>query len=178
MANDNYRKIFTAANLVSFLRIILLPFIIYNLAAGVRLWAIILIIISYLTDLVDGWLARILKQESYFGRIIDPLSDKISLAAVVIALYFTDNFPLWCVLIIVIRDLSILIGSFIMMKKKELVLPSNIFGKITGFVFGSLVFIYLLRLDILKVPALCLTVFLIMISFLSYLRIYLTGIKK
>lgn len=164
------RQFITLANLVSLSRIILLPLIIYLLIHHARLWALTLIIVSYITDLVDGYLARKLKQESYYGRIIDPLTDKISLAAIVITLHFTDLFPLWAILFIVVRDILILIGSLVVMRQKEFVLPSNIPGKITGFIFGLLVFIYLLRLDFLKLPLLYITAALIIVSFIYYLR--------
>lgn len=175
---DNYREVFTVANFVSASRLVFLPCIVYFLATGSRTAALVLIAISYLTDLLDGYLARKLHQETYWGRIIDPVTDKVNLAAIIITLHFTDAFPLWCVLVVILRDLCILIGSLVLIKRIDAVFPSNLPGKMTGFIFGALVMAYIARIDLLKIPLLWLTAGLLVLSFLGYLRVYVRRIKQ
>jgi len=175
---NNPQELFTTANIVSASRFLFLPFIVYFLATGYRVWALVFILISYLTDLVDGYLARRLNQISFYGKIIDPVTDKLNLAAILITLYFTDKFPLWCLLAVLLRDMLILTGSIFFIKKENAVFPSNTPGKVTGFVFGALVIIYVLRIDPLKIPLVYLTAVLLIISFVSYLKVYLANIKK
>ncbi len=178
MARDADRQILTAANFVSASRFVLLPFIVYCLATGVRWAALVLLAVSYFTDLLDGYLARKMHQETYWGRIIDPVTDKVNLAAILITLYFTDAFPLWCVLVVVVRDLCILIGSLVLIKRIDAVFPSNLPGKVTGFVFGALVMTYIAGIDFMKVPLLWLTAGLLALSFLGYLRVYIAKIRR
>ncbi|MEO0225785.1 MAG: CDP-alcohol phosphatidyltransferase family protein, partial [candidate division WOR-3 bacterium] len=124
MKESESKEFFTVANLVSGSRLVFIPFIIYFLIKNLRLWALIFIMISYLTDLIDGYLARRLNQISFYGKIIDPVTDKLNLAAILITLYFTDAFPLWCLIIVLLRDILILAGSLFLIKYQESVLPS------------------------------------------------------
>ena len=74
--------ILTIPNILSFLRILLItPFMILFLN-GNYVWASLMIIISGLTDCVDGFIARKFNQVSEFGKILDPVADKLTLLAV------------------------------------------------------------------------------------------------
>jgi len=128
----------TLSNIITISRLVLLPFIIYFLLNGQRLAAFLIMLVSLLSDGLDGYLARRLNQESRLGRFLDPICDKIFLAAVLVTLFYIGAVPLWAVLLIVLRDFLILLGSFFLLKDKSVVEPSNTFGKITGFVFGAM----------------------------------------
>jgi len=129
-------KLFTIANLISFSRIILcIPLILVldKLSFGKAqdfVYAFILIVLIVLTDLFDGMVARYSKQITNFGKLIDPVADKISLMVVVIYLIFTYGLPFLIFFIILsIRDIFlIIIGIYLIVNKGEM-FESNFFGK-------------------------------------------------
>ena len=101
-------------NILTLLRIAIIPIILVLLINGTSqtetMWAFILFIISALTDFFDGWLARKLKQESDFGRLFDPIADKMLVIAVYFALVGIQVITGWdilAVVLIVCRELLI-----------------------------------------------------------------------
>ncbi len=143
--------IFNIPNLLSISRIVLIPLFIYLLSQKtVESWilAIVVFIIASLTDLLDGWSARKLKQESEFGKFIDPLADKILVIASLSALMTMDPnfqiFDFWMILIIVGRDIMITIMRSLAIKKGK-PLRTNRFGKFkTGFQMVSIIIIIMI----------------------------------
>jgi CDP-diacylglycerol--glycerol-3-phosphate 3-phosphatidyltransferase len=98
-------------------------------------------ILMYITDLLDGYLARKLNQISELGKIIDPLADKIAVGAIAILMFFNGLIPLWFILVVLVRDLLILTFGMILKRKKKIVLMSNYPGKIAVLTIGlALVF--------------------------------------
>ena len=101
-------------NILTLLRIAIIPIILVLLINGTSqtetLWAFILFLISALTDFFDGWLARKLKQESDFGRLFDPIADKMLVIAVYFALVGIQVITGWdilAVVLIVCRELLV-----------------------------------------------------------------------
>ncbi len=174
-SKDQYSM--TISNMITISRLVFLPFIIYFLLNGQRLAAFLVMLISLLSDGLDGYLARRLNQESRLGRFLDPLCDKIFLAAVLIALLYIGAVPLWAVLLIVLRDFLILLGSFFLLKGKSVVEPSNIFGKITGFVFGAMLLSFTIGWTLIGSIFLYLSIPLMIIAFISYSVNYLRIMK-
>jgi len=103
-------------------------------------------LVSLCSDAVDGFLARKLHQESEVGKILDPICDKISLITIVITLLLLELIPLWGVIIIVLRDILILVGSLVLITHKSRVLKSNVMGKITGAILGTVVLAFTIDL--------------------------------
>lgn len=167
----------TISNAVTLSRLILLPFIVYFLVTDQRLVAFIVMLISLCSDAVDGFLARRLHQESEVGKILDPLCDKISLTVIVITLLLLGLIPLWGVVIIVLRDLLILIGSFVMFTHKSTLLKSNVTGKITGALLGAVVLTFTIDLQQLGKILLYLSIPAIIASFAVYFGRYIKIMK-
>ncbi len=98
-------------NLLTLSRIILIPLFLYLIFTPTvehRVWALIIFTLASFTDLLDGWTARKLKQETETGKFLDPLADKFLVVSALIAFLFLDPLiPLWMVIIIVARDLLI-----------------------------------------------------------------------
>lgn len=129
----------TISNVITISRLVLLPIIVYFILSGDRMIAFVIMLISLLSDGLDGYLARKLHQESELGRFLDPLCDKIFLAVVLVTLLYVGAIPLWIVIIVVLRDFLILLGSFFLLKIKSVIEPSNALGKITGLIFGAMI---------------------------------------
>ena len=140
-------QVFTISNLISFLRL-LLSFPVWialsNYQDGTyRIITFILCIIAAITDFLDGYIARKRNEITEFGKIIDPLADKILVGIIAIKLYLIGELSGYFLLIIIVRDAIIFTGGILISLKLKKVLPSNLLGKITvtivGFVFLMLI---------------------------------------
>ena len=176
MIKYNHRLL-TISNAVTLSRLILLPFIVYFLVTDQRFVAFIVMLISLCSDTVDGFLARRLHQESEVGKILDPVCDKISLTVIVVTLLLLDLIPLWGVVIIILRDLLILIGSFVMITHRSILLKSNVTGKITGALLGAVVLAFTIDLRQLGEILLYLSIPAIIASFAVYFGRYIKIMK-
>lgn len=101
-------------------------------------------VVAYLSDIADGWIARRNNEISEWGKIIDPLADKVFVAVCVVALLLDQRMPMWYVAIVLARDFLILIVGVSLRRSIHFVPPSNYLGKATVLLVGfSLLFAYL-----------------------------------
>ncbi len=161
------------SNSLSLLRIILVFPIVYLLGNEFNLIAFFVSLVAISTDYFDGYFARKLHQESELGKILDPLADKILIAAIILTLFFKGEFPLWLAAIIIGRDLLILTGGLLLSAKIKNVTPSNIYGKITMFILCITVSVFILDIEFLKNIFIFLSILYIAISLISYFLIFI-----
>lgn len=148
MKNEKVRldRIATVPNFISLLRLACLPFIILFLIRQNDILALAFIVGAGLSDAVDGLLARLLRQESNLGRILDPVVDKVSVATTVILLALNYGLPVWLATVIIVRDALILVGSLLVINLRAEIGVSNFWGKAAGVCFFLLMIGYVLRL--------------------------------
>ena len=121
-------------NTISFSRLLSAPVILWMVLENNLQIAFWVFIYAVFTDLIDGFLARKLNLVSEFGKIIDPLSDKLLIFSVFITLSYVNLMAAPIVMIIVLRDLFILIGTVLsLLFKKKINLTPLTIGKITFF---------------------------------------------
>ena len=135
-------------NLLSLLRIVIIPFIGYYLSKAnfqSTMTCVALLVVAGITDVLDGYLARRMKQVSRLGMVLDPLADKILAAALVVMLVFFRDLSLWLALVIVGRDLLILVAGILLLKGKNVVVPSNLTGKYAFVAIAFLIGSYIIR---------------------------------
>lgn len=109
--------------------------------------------IAVLSDFFDGLVARIKKEKSDIGAVIDPLADKLLLIVAFVSLYLLQphvpsiaRIPLWVVLVVVSRDLIILLGiASLHFLKIEIVIAPTFWGKLTTLFQMSTIFSVLLN---------------------------------
>lgn len=94
-------KKLTIPNIITFARLILIPIIIYFILSQRTKIALILFIISIFSDMFDGFLARRLKQATYYGGIFDALTDTILIFSTVTALFLTNQLQLKFLLLLI-----------------------------------------------------------------------------
>lgn len=126
-------RYFTISNLLSASRIFLVIPMGYCLVLDFpfhRLWTAGIIVIAVATDFLDGFLARKLHQVTDFGKIIDPLADKIGIGIYAVLMAWTGDMPVWFVVFVLLRDLLIFIGGLYIRRKKKIIPQSNWPGKI------------------------------------------------
>ncbi|MEA2062495.1 MAG: CDP-alcohol phosphatidyltransferase family protein [Gemmatimonadota bacterium] len=135
-------NIFTVPNFLSLSRVLLLPIIYLFLAQETRegsYWALGLMLLAWFTDVADGMLARARNTISSFGKIIDPLADKVCLGAIIIFLIGLRGFPLWLFGLIMARDIVILLTSAVVIRSYKIVFPSNNWGRMYAFSVALLI---------------------------------------
>jgi cardiolipin synthase len=98
-------------NLISLARLGLAPLIVWQVLAGAYPEAFWLLLLAGISDAIDGVLARMLKAQSFLGRFLDPVSDKILLVGLFVALAWQGELPVWLVALAVSRDAAILAGA-------------------------------------------------------------------
>ena len=122
-------------NALSLLRIALVPVFLLLYLARLDRWAFAVLVLSGLTDALDGFIARRFNQITDCGKLLDPISDKLTQVAVVIALA-TRYGELWpLVVLCLIKETCQAVGGVIMLKRHCEVRGSKWFGKVSTVVF-------------------------------------------
>lgn len=117
-------------------RFFLTPFIVYAMATSAWKIAFLLFITAAFTDILDGFLARILRQETFLGALLDPLADKVLLISCFTTLACTHTLPFsipsWFIYLLLVRE-TLIIGGFIYLfiKNKTITIEPTRLGKLT-----------------------------------------------
>jgi len=127
------KDFFTISNMVSISRMIVpIPLALLGPPDG-RPETLFTLLVAWaiISDYLDGYLARLLNQRSEFGKIIDPIADKVCAILLFLFAVWVDRIPLWFLLVVITRDVLILLGSYIIIKQHRKVAMSVMSGKIT-----------------------------------------------
>jgi cardiolipin synthase (CMP-forming) len=122
-------RILTVPNLLSFLRLALVPVFLILLVEGDDIAALAVLAVSGFTDFLDGYLARRLNQVSKLGQLLDPAADRLYILAALLGLGWRDLVPLWLVIVIIARDVMLLILAGLLARVGQGALPVNWVGK-------------------------------------------------
>ena len=169
VSNTEWLKI---PNLISLSRIVLAAPVLYLLylqhyeTSYLTFW---LLIVLAFTDFLDGYMSRLLKQESQLGIMLDPLADKISMAAVLIGLVAFTSFPKTLMILLIYRDLVILLGGIAIMRRVQEPIKPNFLGKLNTAVIFVTVLMFVLHLPSSVVfPAIGVSCVMTLISGIAY----------
>ena len=110
-------KILTVPNVISFVRLCMVPVYLFLLFNGHNIAATILFAVAAGTDWVDGQIARRTNQVSRLGRLLDPAVDRVLMIAGVAGVFLAGRVPLWVILFVVGRDALMLVGGAILLKR-------------------------------------------------------------
>lgn len=110
-------RIFTVPNVISFIRLCLVPVFFVLLMNGYNLVATLLYALAAGTDWVDGQIARRTNQVSKLGQLLDPAVDRILMISGVLGLFLVGRLPLWIILVVIVRDLFLLVGGACLIKR-------------------------------------------------------------
>lgn len=129
---DASRDIYTVANVVTTMRLILVPiFFAVLLHGGDDFVAFALFAVAASTDWVDGQIARRTGTVTALGKAIDPLVDRLLIASGVLGLHMIGRLPLWIVALLLGRDLLLLYGAWYLERGYRYRLPVIYIGKVT-----------------------------------------------
>ena len=110
-------RILTVPNLISAIRLCLVPIFLVLLLNGYNLMATFLFALAASTDWVDGPIARRTNQVSRLGQLLDPAVDRILMICGVLGLFLVGRLPLWIILVVIGRDLLLLLGGVYLLKR-------------------------------------------------------------
>jgi cardiolipin synthase len=131
---DHSRDVFSLANVITVLRMALIPFFYWALVYGGNDdLAFGLFVLTASTDWLDGMIARRTGTVTNIGKIIDPLVDRVLIAASLIGLYVVGRVSLWLLILLVSRDVYLLYGAWVLERHGRRVAVTML-GKTTTFV--------------------------------------------
>jgi cardiolipin synthase len=160
-------KIVTLPNVLSLLRLLMIPLIVVlmiHVNDDLFPYLIAIYSIAVFLDFLDGFIARRFSQESELGKIIDPLADKFLVLAILVTLALKFDFPMWLAAFIILRDILILWASVMLYRGKRIVKPSLVVGKFTFALLSMLIFVFIFDLHE-KIDLLAIKPFLIVLTF-------------
>lgn len=141
-------RFWTIANMLSIIRLILvIPITVLILTDGPLLWTFGLILLALMTDWFDGRVARWSRTVSEWGKVLDPLADKVCGVAVVLALVVRQALPPWLLGVLVGRDVLIVLGGVVLARRTGQVVMSAWMGKVAVTALALTVVAALLRAD-------------------------------
>ena len=152
---ENLKALFsgclTVPNLLSLIRILLIPVfgvLFYN---GEALWAVVVLVLSGLTDLFDGKIARRFNQISELGKILDPVADKLTQITIAVVIFLvldksqdpTMQWFKWVFLFFLFKELVMILGGAVMLAIGLRPGAAEIYGKVATFVFYGVMVVVL-----------------------------------
>lgn len=144
---QNVKELFegclTIPNLISLIRICLIPVIAVLYYNGYVWWTVFVIFISGLSDAVDGKIARKFNQVSAIGKLLDPVADKLTIFALAIVLFLKFKEAqseamqafAWVFLLFIAKDIIMILGSIVLIALGTRPVAAEIWGKLATFVF-------------------------------------------
>ena len=125
-----FSNVWTIPNVLTIIRMLLIPvFVVLFFHEQEIKWASLCVFCAAsLTDMLDGYLARKLNQITDFGKLFDPLADKLMVLSAMICQTFWGPLPLVAVIIVALKELVMVLGGVFMLSK-DVVVYSNYFGK-------------------------------------------------
>ena len=121
-------------NILTIIRILLIPVILFYIFTGQYIIAFIVFTLSGLTDIADGFIARKFNLISNFGKLMDPLADKLTQIATLTSLVITDIIPIWILAIVLFKEFIMIVGASFLYGK-DVVVYSRWYGKLATVLF-------------------------------------------
>jgi CDP-diacylglycerol---glycerol-3-phosphate 3-phosphatidyltransferase len=125
---------FNVPNLLTFLRALLVPVILWLLAMDgdddtARWWAFGIFVFAAATDSIDGWVARRWHGVTRWGQLADPIADKLLIIGSLASLAIVGDLPWWAVNVIIAREIAVTLLRVRLVRRYDLVMPASKWGK-------------------------------------------------
>ncbi len=164
-------NIFNVPNLLTMLRMAMIGVFVWIFAEGWYLWAAIVFLAAGATDMLDGYIARKYRLITDFGKMMDPLADKLMLLTALTCLLAIGWMPAWVVAVVAMKESSMVFGS-VLMYKRGIVAQAQPVGKAAQMVFSAAVIATFLHETIapFDLALQCAAVILTVVAFWWYMR--------
>ncbi len=179
---ENLNKIITIPNLLSLFRLLLVPVLIWSYCVKKDYtgtgWILLL---SGVTDIADGFIARRFHMISNLGKILDPIADKLTQVTMLFCLFTRFPHMMLLLILMIVKELYMAISGYIVIRKTGKVSGADWHGKIVTVLLYSMVIVHIIWADVtVKVSDLMITVCLIMmiVSFVLYFMKNRNALRK
>jgi cardiolipin synthase len=137
-------------NILTIIRFLMIPLFIFFMCDGKYVAAVITFTAAGLTDVLDGYIARKYNLITNFGKVTDPIADKLMQITALVMLAVLELIPPVFFIIIALKELLMIAGGVLIYKQKKFIVTSNWYGKAAIVVFYlAVVAIILLQPDML-----------------------------
>ena len=182
MTKDNtgkyQKKIITIPNILSLFRLCLIPVIMWlYIEKKDYFWTLLVLILSGVTDIVDGIIARKFNMISNFGKIFDPIADKLTQMAMLFCLVSRFRYMLYPLILLVIKEICTGITSLISIKRTNTVKGAVWHGKLTTVSLYLMMAIHLIWFNIPLVVSLIMVGVCIGIMLMSFIMYTVQNMK-
>ncbi len=130
-------------NALTIIRFLLIPFIVAYIFTGNYILAFIFFTISGITDILDGFIARKFNFISNFGKLMDPLADKLTQICTLTSLVINHIIPIWILIIVLLKEFIMICGASFLYGK-DVVVYSKWYGKLATVLFYIAIVVSLL----------------------------------
>lgn len=127
-------NIWNLPNMLTMLRIVLIAIFVLLYTSGLRLLALAVFIMAAVTDFLDGYIARKRQLVTNFGKLMDPLADKLMLIAALICLSGEGLVPVWVVATVAVKEF-VMVGGGVLLLRQGIVVQAKMIGKVATVLF-------------------------------------------
>ena len=168
VARPRLKDLSAAPNLLSLLRLALVPVALCLMAAEERGWAVAVLLAMALTDGLDGYVARLTSRVTELGKLLDPLADKVAVDSVLLLLTLRGEFPFWALIVILVRDAGIAVVALLVSRRAGGIPAANVPGKVAFVLLAALAVVFTADLDVLETPTMLAAMVMVGVSSASY----------
>ena len=129
----NVKMVWNVPNILTLIRLLLIPVFVLFMAQNRMTAALIVYVSASLTDLVDGYIARKFNQITDFGKLMDPLADKLMILSLMIGMLLKGIVPVAAIVLVILKDVLLIAGGVFLLKRKKVVY-SMALGKVAQFI--------------------------------------------
>ncbi|HHV44499.1 MAG TPA: CDP-diacylglycerol--glycerol-3-phosphate 3-phosphatidyltransferase [Firmicutes bacterium] len=140
----------TLANTITLFRLFLVPLLVaflFSEAEVAKYWAAALFLIAGLSDCLDGHLARRRDEVSVFGKVVDPLADKLIVLTALFALVKRGLVNIWLAIVLLVKEAVLVLGAAWLICVKRRVISAHVWGKVAAVVLYAGTFLTILELS-------------------------------
>lgn len=162
-------------NILSSFRICLVPLFVVLFILEYYIPSVLVVILSAITDIADGYIARKYSLVSVTGQVLDPLADKLMQLSIIIVLWIKELIPVWAICIIAGKELVMILGGCILyFFKKKSAIPAMWYGKVsTTLFYFTVIYIILFRESTISSVLIAITVCFMVFSLIMYIGKFL-----
>ena len=128
-----FKMVWNVPNTLTLIRLLLIPVFVLFMAQNRMTAALIVYVSASITDLVDGYIARKYNQITDFGKLMDPLADKLMILSLMIGMLLKGIVPFAAILLVILKDALLIAGGAFLLKKNKVVY-SMMLGKVAQFI--------------------------------------------
>ncbi|MBP5427270.1 MAG: CDP-diacylglycerol--glycerol-3-phosphate 3-phosphatidyltransferase [Clostridiales bacterium] len=174
-------------NILTAIRFFMVPFFAYYLYVQQYKIAIIIFVLAGITDVLDGYIARKHKIVTEWGKLMDPLADKLMQLTALVMLTIHKIIPWVFLVIMLVKELTMVAGSIKLYKKDNVVVSANWYGKFATVMFYVAIVVTMLfkilgmdgiMSKVIVIILILLTLFAMIYAFIKYVFVYKEATKK